>query len=311
MPNPLEYRLIDAFALSPCSGNVAGVILDASGLTDRQMQAVASEFNASETTFILPSTTREAIARFRWFTPACEVNFCGHATLAGAHALIESGRFVHALAEPGTILPIETNSGVLTIRVEKHPRPEQPWTIWLDMPHSEPKKAPVIVPPLAAKLGLPMDAIDPAIPAIRTEDDDVILGVRDLPTLLELQPSMAELARCCRTYGIRGVLVTTRSVLSAAMVVQSRFFAPASGVDEDPVTGSVHGPLGLHLVNCGVVPLTGDRVDFFCAQAKGGGRAGVVRVVVSRVGGSNEKRVRIGGTCLTTATGTLLRLPEA
>lgn len=328
MPDKLEFKLVDAFALSPYSGNVAGVILDADGLTGSQMQAIAAEFNASETTFILPATTRDAAVRFRWFTPACEVGFCGHATLAGAHALFESGRFAHALNEPGTVLPIESKAGNLTIRTEKHPdneptesppetlrhRPmacgdKQPYTIWLDMPHCEPKRAPVVVPAIAKHLGLSEGAVDLAIPAVRTQDDDVILAIRDLPTLLELQPAMAGLARYCTKNRIRGVLVTTTNVLSAATVVQSRFFAPSAGVDEDPVTGSVHGPLGLHLVDSGIVPMTGDKADFYCAQAKAGGRAGVVRVVVTR-SASGERHVRIGGSCITTATGTLQQRPK-
>src|SRR6266404_6667615 len=94
---PLEFRLVDAFALSPYSGNVAGVILTADGLTDRQMQLIAAEFNASETTFILPATRPDAAVRFRWFSPGCEVNFCGHATLGGVHALLETGRFTREL----------------------------------------------------------------------------------------------------------------------------------------------------------------------------------------------------------------------
>lgn len=310
MSEQLEFRLVDAFAVSPYSGNVAGVILKADGLTDRQMKAVAAEFNASETTFILPPTNRDAAVRFRWFTPECEVDFCGHATLAGAHALFESGRFAHAISQPGTLLPIETKAGILTVRVQDHPDPDRPYTVWLDMPHCEPKTtAPVVVPAIAKRLGLPEDAVDPALPAIRTQDDDVILAVRELPVLLELQPPMADLARYCRKNRIRGVLLTTTNVLSAATVVQSRFFAPAFGVDEDPVTGSVHGPLGLHLVNHDVAPMIDGKADFFCAQAKSGGRAGVVRVVVTESAGG-ARHVRIGGSCLTTAVGALKRLPE-
>lgn len=310
MPEPLEFKLVDAFALSPYTGNVAGVILKADGLTDRQMQAIAAEFNASETTFILPPSNRDAAVRFRWFTPGSEVDFCGHATLGGVHALFEAGRFTHAMTEPGTILPIETKAGILTIRTEKHPQPDRPYTIWLDMPHCEPKKTPVVVPALVRPLGLPEDAIDPSIPALRTQDDDVILAVRELPALLGMQPSMGELARYCQKNRIRGVLVTTRKALSAATAVQSRFFAPAVGVDEDPVTGSVHGPLGLHLVNSGIVPLHEGKADFFCAQAKGGGRAGVVRVVVTQSGAEGAKHVRIGGSCITTAGGFLQQIPK-
>ncbi|HVP13468.1 MAG TPA: PhzF family phenazine biosynthesis protein [Phycisphaerae bacterium] len=307
MPENLEFKLVDAFAISPYSGNVAGVILKADGLSDRQMQLIAREFNASETTFILEPTVRDAAVRFRWFTPGCEVGFCGHATLGAVHALLETGRFAHALKEPGTVLPIETKSGVLTIRTERH-GDQGAYTIWLDMPHCEPKRGPVVVPTLAKYLNLPVEAVDPAIPAIRTQDDDVILGVRELPTLLGLQPSMAELARYCSKERIRGVCVTTTNVLSAATAVQSRFFAPAAGVDEDPVTGSVHGPLGLHLVNSGLVPMVGGTADFLCAQAKGGGSAGVVRVVVTDTA-SGKRHVRIGGRCVTTASGILERLP--
>jgi len=335
MTTELEFKLVDAFALSPFTGNVAGVILRADGLMDRQMLAVASELGASETAFVLEPTDREAAIRLRWFTPGSEVDFCGHATLAAVHALLEAGRFSHGLAEPGTILPIETKTGVLTVRTERNAAPKPaveqspvdrssppgagapaespermlPDTIWLDMPHCEPAREPVNVPAVARPLGLDPSALDPALPPIRTQDADVILAVRDLPVLLGLQPQMTELGRTCRRSRIRGVCVTTTNVLSSATAVQSRFFAPAAGIDEDPVTGSVHGPLGLHLVRSGVVPMSGGRADFFCAQARAGGRAGLVRVIVS---GSEEdgRKVRIGGRCVTTTGGTLRRPPR-
>jgi len=306
----LDFKLVDAFALSGFTGNVAGVILNADDLTDRQMQLIAAEFNASETTFILSPTTKDAAVRFRWFTPGCEVKFCGHATLGGVHALLESGRFAHELKEAGTVLPIETRSGVLTVRTEAHPEAGKPITIWLDMPHCEAKSRNVAVPAIAHHLGLPMDAVDSRIPAIRTQDDDVILGIRDLNTLLGLAPTMAELARYCRSDGLRGVLVTTMNALSRATVVQSRFFAPAAGIDEDPVTGSAHGPLGLLLVERNLVPLINGKADFFCAQAKAGGRAGVVRVIVTQSSGG-KMDVRVGGSCVTTASGALRIPPTA
>jgi PhzF family phenazine biosynthesis protein len=309
-PDSLEFKLVDAFAFSPYSGNVAGVIMQADDLTDRQMQLIAREFNASETTFILQPTVRDAAVRFRWFTPGCEVGFCGHATLGAVHALLEAGRFAHALKEPGTVLPIETKSGILTIRTELHTDPPGTYTIWLDTPHSEPKRAYVPVPLVVRFLNLDPTMVDPRITAVRTQDDDVIIGVRDLPTLLGLEPPMAELGRWCRKEGVRGVCVTTTNVLSAATAAQSRFFAPAAGVDEDPVTGSVHGPLGLHLVECGLVPLIDGRANFLCAQAKAGGRAGIVHVVVSQTSGG-QKHVRVGGRCVTTAGGTLRQLPSA
>lgn len=312
MSDAIDFLLVDAFAHSPYSGNVAGVVPSADGLTDRQMQGIASEFNAAETAFVMKPTTADAAIRIRWFTPGCEVDFCGHATLAAVHALIEADRFSDILEMPGTLLPIETRSGIVTVQVETTgPQgPEPGRTLWLDIPDPEPKSEPVNVPAVAKHLGLDPSGLDPKLPAIRTRDDDVILAVRELPVLLELQPAMADLKRYCERNRIRGVCVTTTNALSAATVVQSRFFAPAAGVDEDPVTGSLHGPLGLHLVRCGVVSMDGRRADFLCAQAKGGGRAGVVRVVVIE-SAAGETSVRIGGTCVTTARGRLERLPPA
>src|SRR5258706_3203685 len=82
---------IDGFTSQPFGGNPAGVVLDASGLSDAQMQAIAKEMNASETAFLTPSKTADY--RLRWFTPGEEVTFCGHATVATGHALCEAGRF--------------------------------------------------------------------------------------------------------------------------------------------------------------------------------------------------------------------------
>lgn len=309
MAEPLRFKLVDAFTQSSYSGNVAAVVFDADALTSKQMQLIAAEFNASETTFVLNPTTRDAALRFRWFTPGCEVNFCGHATLGGMHALLEDGRFANAFNEPGTIIPIEAKCGMINVRVEKSPSPGGLNTIWLDTPHSEPMKKPVNLPPLLKHLGLTTDDLDSRFKPIRTYDEDIQFAVKSLQQLFELKPDLGGVADYCRRAdGLRGVFVTCLQTLSPAMVAQSRFFAPAAGVDEDPVTGSAHGPLGLHLVNSGIVPMNNGRADFHCAQAKAGGRAGLVRVIVTE-GDGGHRKVRVGGSCITTATGTLTRLP--
>ncbi|MBX3394193.1 MAG: PhzF family phenazine biosynthesis protein [Phycisphaerae bacterium] len=313
MSEPLRFKLVDAFTSSSYAGNVAGVVFDADALTDRQMQLIAAEFNASETTFILNPTVRDAALRFRWFTPGCEVNFCGHATIGAFHAVIEDGHFAGAFDEPGTIIPIETRSGIVTLRLERSRDPAQVVTIWFDAPHNEPKKTPVNLSPLLPHLGITMDLVDPRFKPIRTHDDDIIFAITSLPVLLQMQPSMSGLIEYCRRAGgLRGIFITCFETLSAAVAAQSRFFAPNAGVDEDPVTGSAHGPFGLQLVQCGIVPTIDGRADFLCAQGKSGGRAGLVRVVVSEEPGEDgaiQRKVRIGGNCVTTASGILNRLP--
>lgn len=307
MSGELEFYLVDAFAPAPYSGNVAGVVFGGDGLSDRQMQSIAAEFNASETTFVLRPTDPEADVQFRWFTPGCEVNFCGHATIGAVQALIEAGRYAELGVNPDEVLRVQTRSGVLAVRVQRTASRSANPTIWIDMPHCEPKSTKIVVQPIVQHLGISMDMLDLSIPPIRTFDEDVMIAVKSLQTLLEMQPAMSELSRYCKGERLRGVFVTTRNVLSQATVVQSRFFAPAAGIDEDPVTGSAHGPLGLHLVNSGIVPMRDGTAEFYCAQGKAGGRAGMIAVVVREVEG--KRQVRVGGTCYTTAKGKLSVLP--
>jgi len=307
---PTAFQLVDAFAASAYSGNVAGVVLDADGLSDRQMQAIAAELNASETTFVLNPTVADAGLRFRWFTPACEVNFCGHATLAGVHALLESNRV--PAGSPGedafAFPPLETRSGILSVAIQRSATHAGPPTLWLDMPHCEPLRDPVNVPTVCRHLGLDPGLLDPVFRPITTADRDVMLAVRDITTLLGLTPAMGDLSRYCKGERLRGVFVTTTAALTRGVAAHSRFFAPAFGVDEDPVTGSAHGPLGLHLVRCGIVPAIDGRAEFLCSQSKAGVRSGTVRVIVDLTA-DRTPRVCIGGACVTTARGTLAELP--
>ncbi|MCK6482785.1 MAG: PhzF family phenazine biosynthesis protein [Phycisphaerae bacterium] len=301
----LQFRVVDAFAWEAFSGNPAGVILDAAGLSDAQMQAIAREINASETTFVLPPQSDAAAVRFRWFTPGVEVNFCGHATLGAVHALLEAGRFANVLRDPGTVLPIESKSGVLTVRTEFQDHPSARCVYWLDALDATVRPCNYPAEAFAPFLGIGTDALDERLPAVMTADRDVIFGVRELATLLAMRPEMQKLGEFCLRQRFRGVLVTSLETPSPTIACQSRFFAPAAGVAEDPVTGSVHGPLGAYLVERGQVPAVGPRTAFQCAQGEPGGRAGVVRVVVNQE--ADRYRARIGGACVTTAQGTMVR----
>ena len=128
-----QYYVIDAFTRERFAGNPAAVVLDTDGLDDLEMQQIAAEFNLSETTFVLPPQTAEAAVRFRWFTPTTEVSMCGHATIAGVHALLESSRFRLDDAE-STALGIDTLSGSLKAYVEAIPGKVPGQMIWLDLP---------------------------------------------------------------------------------------------------------------------------------------------------------------------------------
>ena len=204
---------VDAFTSVPFAGNPAAICVLPEERSAGWMQNVAREMNLSETAFLSPKLEGFSL---RWFTPAVEVDLCGHATLASAHVLWESGQLPASEAAR-----FHTRSGLLTcIR-----RGE-----WIDMdfPATPPQAA-------QAPAGL-LDALGVDAKYVGRSRFDYLLEVDAEATVRALRPDFARLSRLT---GVRGVIVTSRSVTSERDFV-SRFFAPAVGVNEDPVTGSAH-----------------------------------------------------------------------
>ena len=253
----LTLHVIDAFTNRPFAGNPAAVCLLPEPRDAAWMQRIAHEMNLSETAFLhqLP----EGFA-LRWFTPATEVDLCGHATLASAHALWETG--VLKADEPAIFL---TRSGRLScLRVGD-------W-IAMDFP-ATPVTAIAPEPELAEELG--------AVPVfIGRTAFDLFVEIEDEDAVRGLRPDLTRLSR--RPF--RGVIVTAWSSTPDFAFV-SRFFAPACGINEDPVTGSAHCALGPYWqAKLG-------RSDFMAYQASA--RGGTVKVSV------RGERVLLGGQAVT------------
>ena len=212
----LRIVQVDAFTDRPFAGNPAAVCLLPAERSEEWMQDLAREMNLSDTAFLV----RQADGyRLRWFTPAVEVDLCGHATLASAHVLWEWGDL-----RPEQQARFHTRSGLLTaVR-----RGE--W-IELDFP-AKPARRVEAPPGLLAALG-----VEPVYVGRNQFDYLVELGSEHV--VRGLRPDFSLLA----TLGARGVMVTSRTAAGPYDIV-SRFFAPGSGIDEDPVTGSAHCCLG-------------------------------------------------------------------
>jgi predicted PhzF superfamily epimerase YddE/YHI9 len=262
MPVPLLQ--IDAFTDRPFAGNPAAVCLLTGPRDAAWMQQVAAEMNLSETSFLVPGDDGHHL---RWFTPAVEVDLCGHATLAAAHALWETGRL-----RPEEPARFHTRSGLLTARRAGG------W-IEMDFPATPAEPCP---PPdsLLAALG----AVARSVGKNRF---DYLVEVESEEALRRLGPDIAALARL----PVRGVIVTARATMPGFDFV-SRFFAPAAGVAEDPVTGSAHCCLG---------PFWRDRLGKDELRAYQASRRGGVLGV--RVAGD---RVRLRGQAVTVLRGELL-----
>lgn len=303
MSDKLSICVVDAFAEAPYRGNPAGVVFDADDLSDTQMLNIARELGCSETAFISRANDLHRPAMIRWFSPQQEVDFCGHATIAAAHALLDSGRLAGMLARPDPTITLESPRATLNLQPEVLDQSRNQTVWWLDMP--EPGLRPDNTNPVKTckLLGMTDDALDPAIPPMRTRDNDVIYVIRDWNTLMQLQPRFDDLAAWCLRNEIRGICVSTTATLSNVVNVHSRFFAPAVGVPEDPVTGSVHGPLAALMVINEQVGKSGNRAGLMCAQGIPGGRGGLVRALVEST--PQGYRVRVAGLCFVTLRGEL------
>jgi predicted PhzF superfamily epimerase YddE/YHI9 len=209
---PLAITQVDAFTSKPFSGNPAAVCILPGERDPAWMQNVAREMNLAETAFLVP---RPDGYDLRWFTPTVEVDLCGHATLASAHVLWETGR----LAADETAR-FHTKSGLLTA-VRRGD--------WIELDFPATPDEPVAPPPgLVESLGATPRYVGKSI-------FDYLAELESEEAVRNLRPDFGRMKKI----GARGVIATSRSADPAFDFV-SRYFAPAFGIDEDPVTGSTH-----------------------------------------------------------------------
>jgi PhzF family phenazine biosynthesis protein len=255
---------VDSFTARPFAGNPAGVCILPEPADETWMQAVAREMNLSETAFL---SRQEDGFGLRWFTPAAEVRLCGHATLASAHILWQTG-----VLQFGEQARFHTLSGLLTAGQRGD------W-IEMDFPATpdEPAESPA---GLAEALGVTPKYVGRNV-------FDYLVEVENEAVVRELKPDFSHLGKLTG----RGVIVTACSADPKFDFV-SRFFAPAVGINEDPVTGSAH---------CCLTPFWATRLgklEMVAYQASA--RGGIVRV---RLAG---ERVLLSGQAVTVMRGELI-----
>lgn len=249
---------VDSFTEQAFRGNPAGVCLLEKPAPEKWMQQLAMEMNLSETAFCYPL---ENGYRLRWFTPVAEVELCGHATLATAHVLFETGA-----VKPDQAARFQTMSGWLTVTMKNR-------RLQMDFP-ATPAAHCELPAALPKSLGLTL------ILWSGKNEVDYLIEAGSEKEVVGLQPDFRQLAAITQ----RGVIVTARSDRQEIDFI-SRFFAPAIGIDEDPVTGSAHCTLGPYWTN------KLNKSVFTAYQASR--RCGIVRVEVK------GNRILLGGTAVT------------
>jgi PhzF family phenazine biosynthesis protein len=260
----IPFFQVDAFADRPLTGNPAAVMPLERWLDDATMQAIATENNLSETAFTVPSQSDDVDFDLRWFTPASEVDLCGHATLASGHVLM-TGDSVRFATKSGTL--IVTRRGDV---LELHMRPAN--------------LSEVSDPDLCRALGLP----DSPVWLADGYNDAAIIEVADEAAVRALQPDFAALKDIHRM-----AVVTARG---QSQDIASRVFVPYLGIDEDPVTGSAHAALVPYWAK------RLGRTEFSAIQASA--RSGVLHCRLepapAKAGGD---RAILGGRCHTVIVG--------
>ncbi len=297
----INVKQVDAFTNTPLLGNPAGVVLNAQGLTDGQMQAIAREMGVSETAFILQASHPGADLRIRWFSPEMEVPLCGHATIASFHVMAEES--LYDMDDPGDYeFSLETRSGILPVHVEKR---SARVNVFFGLPMPEFLRAGQYKLDVARILSIPVEEFDARLPIVTT--DYLFVPVRRLHTIFAIKPNFFALAQLLANRKLGGLCVFTTETIERTSAVHSRFFAPAMGINEDPVTGSANGPLGVYLFEQGMLEgrTIGDTIIITGEQGDVMGRKGRVTIQLS-VKEKMVKSVMVGGQAITTLDGEMI-----
>ncbi|MBU6339753.1 MAG: PhzF family isomerase [Rickettsiales bacterium] len=279
---------IDSFTKEKFRGNPAGVVSNADGLTEEQMQKIARELNNSETAFIFSSNSSNYDVEVRFFTPTCEVPICGHATIAAHYVRaieLKLDNFVVIQKTGAGNLPVEiirTNDDYEIVMTQGKIVCEE-----LD----EEVKTEIL-----KALNIKNSDYEEKCPIeiISTGNSKVMIAVKSKEALNSLNPDMIALKELSKKITCNGYYVFTFDSGDKEILASGRMFAPAIGINEDPVTGNANGPLGVYLIRNSLVKHDGKYFSFKAEQGEAIGRKGMVEVMVN-IENNIVKTVRIKG----------------
>jgi PhzF family phenazine biosynthesis protein len=267
------------------------------------MQQIAREMAVSETAFVLSPPNPASDLWIRWFTPSNEVPLCGHATIASFHALAEAN--LRGIEAAGTYtFRLLTKSGILPVVAEKGKKETM---VRFGLPLPEFQRAGQHKLDLMHILGVEQEALEQHLPIVEAEY--LYVPVRRLHTLFSLKPNLFALSQFLTNRKYGGVCVFTTETVDNNSAVHSRFFAPHQGINEDPVTGSANGPLGVYLFEQGVIEPAGDTLVLIGEQGDVLGRRGRVTI---RLGVRDNRAVSVDieGRAVTVLKGDLVLAPR-
>ncbi|MEO9806309.1 MAG: PhzF family isomerase [Reichenbachiella sp.] len=275
MKKLITYQ-IDAFTKEKFKGNPAGVVVNADGLNEIQMQRIARELNNSETAFLFSPDSSDCDGVIRYFTPSTEVPICGHATIAAMYALAIEREF------ESCILNFKTQVGILPFEIIKNNEDYQVIMTQGKVEYS-PALNDLVTKKLITALGLNPSDLDVKCPIqiASTGHSKVMIGIKSRARLNQLTPDFSTLSELSERINCNGYFVFTFDSDDGDILTHGRMFAPAIGINEDPVTGNANGPLGAYLIQNRIVDFQDGLFEFNGGQGEQMGRQGFVKVSVS------------------------------
>lgn len=286
--------LVDAFTSTTDKGNRAGVVLDANGLEDWQMQEIARIVGASETAFVLRGDGKTHDVHLRYFTPTCEVPICGHATIAT--------HFLRALKEDIPAGVLKSKAMRVTVDIETQRQHDNVRIVMtqgapsLETPLSEEMSAAI-----CKALGITKHDLIQGLPIqiASTGHSKVMVPMKDKRQVDALKPDMKALAAISDAIKCNGFFTFALTPERPDILLAGRMFAPAIGIDEDPVTGNANGPAAFYLhTHNALKQAPHDGVFSYAAlQGEAMGKPGIIDINLLLKDGAAEK-VQIAGSAV-------------
>lgn len=297
-----KYNLyqIDSFTKEKFSGNPAGVITNADGLSSDEMQKIARELNNSETAFIFSSNSSDYDVHIRFFTPTNEVPICGHATIAAHYA-----RAIENKLETSKVYH-KTGAGILPVDIVKENNDYK-----ITMTQGKIEFGHIIQgtnrEKLLSAINISEDDLLESYPIqiVSTGHSKVMVGIKNIETLNKMNPNYDALSTLSGVINCNGYYVFTVDSQDSDILVHGRMFAPAIGINEDPVTGNANGPLGAYLVHHKLVNHDNSLFKFKAKQGETIKRPGIIEVEVI-IQNSEPVEVKISGNAVTAFKSELL-----
>lgn len=289
----LHYHRVDVFTDRVFGGNPLAVFTNGRGITSETMQAIAKEFNLSETTFVLPPDDARHDYRVRIFTPANELPMAGHPTVGTSYVLARE-HMIERADDGGVTVTLEEGVGPIPVRVEyKDGEP-----VFAEMTQPAPTFGPRLedLAPVAEMLSLGVADIDERLPVevVSCGLPFLYVPLKSLDAARRARPRADSMERLLAGIIPPEVFVFTRETEHAGSTVHSRMFAPPLGITEDPATGAASGPLGSYLVRYGLVSAGGGAAEIVSEQGIEMGRPSFIKIRI-KTDGDRVSGVHVGG----------------